>query len=342
MLTLQELPTELLSEIFSYLAWDSQLLRNLALQCTCFSLAVRPILLRRIVLAPNGGPQSLKVKLFERSLSETPMLASMVRSLSLTWSESSLKIHGNVDSLLGRLTALRMLRVQNSSDRASFQHNFLDANDLDQLTDAALNDTNLTVETLARYFFLGSIHRLSVLWLRNPAPPLFDLLGHPEAEWALPSLPQGKAPGSSPLVDLDLGPIFHLPAPVLREILTWPKALRQLRCTIPGQDNPGRFGVAKRLLSTLSPESISRTLFPVKDTLKELELVDSTCEWPGHDETKMDLSDFKALARVWVPSTCFFKNFTYGVKREGMYMLLPPALVDLRVRPSNLSLLFHH
>jgi hypothetical protein len=342
MVKLQELPTELLSEIFSYLAWDKQLLRNLALQCKCFSLAVRPILLRNIVLTPNGGPKSLKLELFNRSICEAPLLASMVRSLSIIWSESSIKLHGNIDSLLSRLTALRVLKVQNSSDHAPFKNNFLNVNNMNKLTEVALNDTNLTVEILVRYIFLENIHRLSVLWLRNPAPPTFDLLGYHEAEWPAPSLPKGKTPGSSPLVVLDLGPIFHLPEPVLKEILSWPKALRQLRSTIPGQNDPGRFGVSKQLLSTLSPESISRALSPTKDTLEDLELIDTTCEWPGHDETRMDLSDFKALRKIWVPSTCFFKNFTYGVKREGMYMLLPPSLVDLRASPSSFFLSFYY
>lgn len=342
MVTLQELPTELLSQIFSYLAWDKPLLRNLALQCHCLSLAVRPVLLRTLALTPNGGASSLKLDLLNRSICENSQLSDMVRSVSLNWSESNVKLHGNIESILGRLTALRVLKVINNSDHACFNHNFLEVNEMKQLTEVTLNDTNFTVENLARYIFLENIHHLTVLWLRNPTPPTFDILGWPEAEWSLPTLPKNKTPGSSNVALLDLGPIFHLPEPVLKEILSWPKALKRLRSTIPGNDLPGRFGVSKKLSTVLSPASISRALSPTKDSLKYLELIDNGCEWPGHDETQMDLSDFRSLRQIYVPSTCFFRNFTYGAKREGMYALLPLSLVELRESPPQFPTLSYY
>ena len=322
--------------------WEKKLLRNLALQCQCFSLAVRPILLRNVVLTPNGSTNSLKVALFNRSIREMPLLASFVRSMSISWSESSAKLHDHIESLLSRLTALRVLEVRNSSDHASFNHSFLGINPMNQLTKVTLNDTNLTIEGLAQYFFLENVQHLAALWLRNPVPPTFDLLGYAQVEWRLPSLPGRRIHGSSPVTYLDLGPIFHLPEVVLKEILFWPKTLRRLRSTLPGQDDPGRFGVSKQLLTTLSPESISRALAPTRETLEDLELIDTGCEWPGHDQTKMDLSDFAALRKISVPSTCFFKNLTYGVKREGMYLLLPRSLVDLRVYPPICSTSFDY
>lgn len=118
----------------------------------------------------------------------------------------------------------------------------------------------------------------------------------------------------------------------MKELLSWPKALKRFRGTIPGKDfRSGRFGVSKKLSTALSPASISRALAPTKHSLKYLELIDNGCEWPGHDQTQMELSDFESLIKIHVPSTCFFKTYTYGGKREGMYALLPPSLVELQV-----------
>jgi hypothetical protein len=253
MVTLQELPTEILSHVFSYFVSDTHLLRNLALQCHCFSLAVRPILLRQVYLAANGGPRTLKVELFNRTIRENPDLSEMVRSLSLSWSESNAELHGNIESLLGRLTTLRVLKVQNNTDQDCFKHNYLDANPMYELSEVTLNDTNMTVENFARYIFLENIHHLTVLWLRNPTPPTFDLLGFPVAKWPLPMLPKNKRPGSSPLAVLDFGPIFHLPELIMKEILSWPKALKSLRCTITVRINGSLFFSYRfqRLLASL-------------------------------------------------------------------------------------------
>jgi hypothetical protein len=336
MLTLQELPTELLSEIFSYLALEKQLLRNLALQRHCFSLAVRPVLLRNLALTLDERADYLpRFDLLHRSVSENPELGGMVRSLSLDMlrieRSAKGKLHNTVDIFLGRLTALRVLKILDNSDPPCFKPAFLQVNSMNQLNHLTISDGNLTLENMAPYMFLQEVFHLNVLWLRNPTPPTFDLLGWPEAEWSLPTVPENKKAGTSPIELLDFGPIFHLPEPVLKEILSWPKALKRFRGTIPGKDVPGRFGVSKKLSTALSPESISRALSPTKSSLRHLELIDNGCQWPGHDETKMDLGDFKSLTKIDVPSTCFFKNFTYGVKREGMYALLPPSLVELRV-----------
>lgn len=90
------------------------------------------------------------------------------------------------------------------------------------------------------------------------------------------------------------------------------------------------------LSSKLSPSSASRALSPLKDTLEELKLVEDESHWPGHDGTQLDLSDFKVLSKINIPSTCFFRNLTYGAKRRGLYKLFPHSLVELRV-----SVLFH-
>lgn len=342
MVILQELPTELLSEIFSYLTSSSQVLRNLSLQCRCFSLAVRPILLRAVAVSAYGGRNSLKLNLLNRSISENPQLSDMVQSLSLSWSESNIDLHRNMESLLSRLTSLRILKVQSNSDYPRFRHDFLNANGMNQLAEATLSDTNLTMDDLSRYMFLESIHHLTILWLRNPTPPTFDLLGWPEADWPLPTLPKNELPGSSPVRFLDFGPAFHLPKVVLKEILSWPKALEHLRCTIPGKDSPSLFRVSKKLSTTLSPTSISRALSPAKHSLTSLELIDNGCEWQGHDQTKIELNDFRSLSKIFVPSTCFFKNYTYGGKRGGMYTALPPSLVELRVNVYMIPIASYH
>ena len=332
---LQDLPTELLFEIFLYLAKDKQLLRNLALQCHRFSCATRPVLLRNVTLTIHEAPSTLRLDLFNRTVSENSELGEKVQALSLDLlrvdGTTKAKIHEIVETLLCRLSALRTLKVQDNSHPPCFKSTYLEVNSLKKLTSLTMSDVNLSLQSMTRYMFLENLSHLNVLWIRNPTPPIFDLLGWADAEWPIPTLPENKRAGSSPIALLDFGPIFHLPEEVFSEILTWPKALERFRGTIPGKDVPGRFGVSKRLSTTLSPESIARALSPTKNSLKWLELIDNDMQWPGHDESKMDLSDFKSLNKLDVPSTCFFKNYTFGRKKDGMYALLPHSLVELKV-----------
>jgi hypothetical protein len=94
------------------------------------------------------------------------------------------------------------------------------------------------------------------------------------------------------------------------------------------------------LSSNLSPKAASRVLSPLKSSLETLHLVEDESHWPGHDMTQLDLSGFKVLSKINVPSTCFFKNLTYGVKRRGLYKLFPHSLVELRVSVAPTPRLF--
>lgn len=94
----------------------------------------------------------------------------------------------------------------------------------------------------------------------------------------------------------------------------------------------------------LSPFGISWALDPVKDSLEKLEQINFGCEWPGHDGSRMDLSQMKALRSLSCPSVCFFGPGGAFEQRSGLFKLLPSALEELKARGSiqNIFLPFSH
>jgi hypothetical protein len=119
MASLQELPTELLSQIFSYFEGDRKQLRILARECRCFSLAIRKILLSDVSLSSYDqyGPGNHRLELLNRTLTESPELVPMVRYIAVAWSSTSMELQDLNDRFLGRLTALRALKMQNTTVR---------------------------------------------------------------------------------------------------------------------------------------------------------------------------------------------------------------------------------
>jgi hypothetical protein len=220
MVTLQQLPIEIISQVFWHFAFDYRLLRNLALQCSYFRYAVRPILLHRVNF-PSSRLR-LRFELFNRTICENPELSKMVQSLSLTLREieRDARHPRDVESLLGQLTALRVLWFDSAVLNYYFEPNYLNVNPMDKLSVVTLQDWNITLDHLARYIFLENIHRLNIRGLSDLSPS------------KLPTPPKNLSSHSSPLAVLQFGSYIHFQESIMKEILSWPKALKRLVCTV--------------------------------------------------------------------------------------------------------------
>lgn len=206
MSTFQELPTELLSQIINYFVGNRKQLRILATLCRSISLAVRPILLSEVSLASydEHGPGTHRLELLNRSIIESPELIAMIRSMSVAWSGKDAGLPELNDSFLGRLTALRYLKMQNTTGADFFTNEFLRVNGLEGLEKVVINDMHLTVDEMAKFMFLKKVRCVSIECLRQRPPPTLDV-GRLE-----------QRAGESSVVDLNLGPnIIHLPEAIL-------------------------------------------------------------------------------------------------------------------------------
>ena len=133
---------------------------------------------------------------------------------------------------------------------------------------------------------------------------------------------------------LDLG-IVHIPPPKLRELLSFADSVSELYCAMPGVEEP--FGsMSLRPLQTnmdrpLSPASMSNAFLPSQDCLVELRLNDGALStWPGHDKTRLNVSQFACLQVLETPSSCFFDQTTFQ-SRKGIQKLLPCSLKMFKV-----------
>jgi hypothetical protein len=173
----------------------------------------------------------------------------------------------------------------------------------------------VTTTDVARYIFLPDVRTL-VAYLRDPTAP---------------KLSNGIVRGSAPLLELDLGS-SHLPPPVLRELLTLPRALQQLTCGVPGIEQPSFSTVSVRMLEHAAPAEIGRSLEPVQATLARLTFQRAPrVQWPGYDGTRMNLRHFTSLRMLHCPAECLFATPEPSPSRQGLYELLPPTLHELRV-----------
>jgi hypothetical protein len=189
---------------------------------------------------------------------------------------------------------------------------------LSRLTDLTIRGTLLkNLDAISQCMFHGQLKMLSIDSM-TPNDP------------TIPAVPEGNEQGTSPITSLKFGKRIHISAEVLKELLQWPLALASFRSTLPGDvaGSASRIRGGGRVMTCkLSPAAISNILAPTRDTLEDLELIDTDISWRGHDASQLNLSDFTTLKKMNVSSTCFFPGLTPGRKRDGLYALLPPFLI---------------
>jgi hypothetical protein len=136
-----------------------------------------------------------------------------------------------------------------------------------------------------------------------------------------------KAMKNSPVVELDFSWDCKLPVETLGKILEAPQALQRLTCPMLGIYRPNGFGPINDMAHAISPCSISQSLSPTAHSLVDLTIADRLfLNFPGHNGTRLNLSDFTRLKTCSVPAYLFFGDGEAHPSRDGLYKLLPGSL----------------
>ena len=337
MASIRILPEEVLSNAISFLQRDRASLRALTLVNREFNCSSWRILVRRIDfrVPQMDTSSSTSFGLFMRSLHENEKIALYVQTVTLRWCEGTGTTTANetaysrANDLLRQLPNVRTLAFEGFGRRpVAFDHSFLEANSLPLLRDLTLIDNTLTdrntaANHVAKYMISTPVQKIRVFHLNVFVTAPLNR-----------SIVPVSSSRISKLSNLRLG-IFHLNTSTLFDILCLPKALEILSCTIPSDEEPSFddfYNVPVH--GALSPAAMTRVLEPVKDTLVELCLGDGIPMIGGsHDGSRTDLSEWKALRRLDIASSCFFPfPHVQGKEREGLWRLLPREIEELDVR----------
>jgi hypothetical protein len=200
-------------------------------------------------------------------------------------------------------------------DQTPYQPLFLDRNPLESLSKFSIRNYPLTIATVATMAFFPQIETMRIDDIDD-----FDIS----------SLPANCVPGTSSLLSIEFDDCFHLPEHAFIEVLRWPRALKRLRCNLPGRGVSLASHRTDRVGIPLSPQWISGALNLVGYSLVDLTLTRGNCTSPGHDGSRLDLSMMQALKTISVASSCFFRPGTEEFER-GVYKLLPPTVESLKV-----------
>ena len=289
------------------------------------------------MIACSGPP--LDYKLFSRSLVENAELATYVVAVTLKWNHGGKKLqeryntyqkrlregHIRANQLLGRLPNLERLNIQIIGEpKSPLVPTFLQVNPAHRLRKVVISDFKTTVNNVALYLAQPSIQELDV-GVVDPMTPFDDQ--------TLAKIKEKGSPGAA-ISTLRLGAFrqTHLSGSKLHDLLNVPHSVDTICCPIPGRegvDFPLR-GSVPRMADPLSPASIAYAFSPLQESLVNLYLCDYS-QWPSHDLSRMDLSHFRSLQRLHVPSSCFFSSSSPQDSRHGVWKLLPESLKELSV-----------
>jgi hypothetical protein len=311
MVSLEHLADELILEILSNLEHDKKALKQVALVCSRLHRLAQPLMVRHLSLTLNNNPSSFDR--FVRSVNQNPDLATMVRTIELFWFQRGPKVHKSINGLLAKLTRLRGLSLSTFADTTPYQPEFLRYNKLKDVSEVALSDTFLTIETVARFMFLDRIKVMTIEALPDQA---------------VPAVPDSyvKAMKTSPLVDLYFNWECFLALDVLAKFLEAPEALQRLTSPTPGTLRLTS-GTRRIMTNVLSPCSISHALLPTFDSLVDLTITDRFFPiFSGHDSTRLNLHEFTRLKICRVPANLFFHDEEAHPSRNGLYEVFPGSL----------------
>ena len=326
---MEVLPEEVLTAAISFLQDDPGSLHALTLVSRDFNRISLRYLVRHIdfTIRKPDYSSSRSFELFTRSLHENEKIASYVQTVKLQWStgaritKEDRRTQAQANDLLKKLPNVRTLALKVLGPLPmAFDHEFLDANPLPLLQELNVWDFNTTATHIAKYIVTTPVQRMNVGCLNVHTP-----LGRKVTDISPSHI--------SKLSNLRLGN-FHLPISTLSDLLGLTEALKVLTCVIPRDEEPRTGPLRTSMRWALSPAAVARALEPVKDTLVELSLGDHMLtSWPSHDNSRMDLSDFIALRRLSIASSCVFPLPTPERKeREGLWRLLPRGIENINVR----------
>ena len=344
---LTSVPDDIFHTIVSDTSLDKSSLRALSLANRRFAEPAQQQLVRNVdILVPFAGLTadgvSTAFTLFVLTIRERPDLARSVRAVTLKWCygngthQKDQDLCFSVNHLLEKLPNIRSLSLAADElphnpiqlgirPQLAFQPNFLLVNPMLSIRDVRISDNRLTAADVRKYISLPSLRTLGV--------SLMDV----QTDIPLTGLKTIGYKSTALSILILLG--FHLPEQELQELLQWPRKLKTLACSIPGREQHGRKDIwhKPKMNHLLSPASLTRALEPVKHSLVNLWIEDSGTDWPGHDDSRIDLNDFSSLKSLLVLASCLFITQAPQPSRVWVHKLMPPSLEKVEVYSRSLS-----
>lgn len=298
MKSLFDLPNEILLEILAYLSLEKPSLCQLARTSRRLGILTRPLMTQDIDFTKFEEESNVRrYRLLIRKIKRNQSIAQSVRTVTMFTSAEE-KITNLSHALLKGLQDLRTLTFVSVRIHDDTYPRFFSKNPMPSLQKITFEGSSRVEEwTLWKLMSLQGLESItieSIYDVDNPSP-------------------SDRKYRASPVLSLDLDRNI-LSANFMRELLTCPRALKKLRCSVPWHEDT-------------SERPLEHTLEPAKHSLTELVLV--RCF--DQKLPRMNLRDFGFL-RVLEVGSCCLKSSHPCVTRSGVYGLLPPSLQELRVR----------
>ncbi|KAL9608283.1 MAG: hypothetical protein Q9167_006878 [Letrouitia subvulpina] len=315
------LPNEIMCNIFANLVGDCQALGRCAQVSFRFSKLVRCYTFREISITFQVKP-TRKFNLFSlmRSIREQPSLIHYVRSFALYFDFEGFRkrdrLFGRINELLWRLKHLHTLHLELiglPSGNRGLELRFLwDKNESSLRNVSLFWDYGLV--TAAHFMRQKNLESLSVR-------------GYDSAQ----KLVESKSDQGNPQLSfsLDFLPRSPYPEEMMHPLLTKLGNVVEVQALLAGSDQNAGLTPGMEMGEPLSPAATTRAFGPIKATVRELKLTSGGMFWLGHDQTRLDVSDFAALRVLQVPCNCLFPPAVES--RCGVYQLLPKSLQTLKV-----------
>lgn len=271
------------------------------------------------------------------SILQKPLLASSVRTVAIRCNEIHAKLgrpkkkkkllkdpNTRANELLRELPNIKSLVIDWDDRNCPFTPDYLQHVDHSRLGDITFLGFKTPLNAICDYLSLKSLSSFRVESL-DPGSKLTRKRIHA----------QQAEHDDACLSSMDLGNA-HLPYAELRNLLERASTIATLGCVTPGleelKDSMPFRSLHTTMASYLSPASTALAFSPLQTCLVELNFYDGPItHWPGHDGTRMDMSQFTCLKRLVVPATCFF-NIFHSIQRRHIRALLPSSLKELDVR----------
>lgn len=317
-----ELPSELGDLIVNNLAADTRDILATSKVCRQLHAPAMRGLYAQISLNHN---EPLDCCLLTRTLTEREDLALYVESVEVHWLENDEDFFNTVRWVLSLVTNLRRLCIDapyRNLHSTTFSANFLYAQKYSRLEELDVDYEGLSLTEVHAFLRLPSLKSLKAYRICDPQPFLCTATC-------------GGAEHALPLV-IDLSRYRYSSNALRRLVSLRPKTLKS-RCelsscadrTIP-DDIFADFTDAD-VSTPLSPRSWLRALKPVQDSLKKLQITCVDGPWKGHDGSRLSCRQFGRLTELEVSDLCFFPEKDPTPERDGVFELLPPSLVSLRI-----------
>ena len=314
---ISDLPDDILHQVFPHIHGEASLYALALANCRFHIVDLRR--------SWPGSSSLRKLELFQRSVQERPNIGPLVHHLRLGWRDDNERMarenSHRAKELLAKLPSLRSLALEGGNAEChQFNLGFLEVYPIPLLHTVTLYDKCTTINDILQFMQLENVDNIHVNTLNT----------HAENK-ALVGRTQRRA---TQLLTLDLNCFFHVPAEMLAQLVEQTTALQVLQCNIPGREQiTGARFFNKRMNSPVSPARAASALGPIQDTLVRLIIGECTgTDWPYHDGSQLDLSQFKALRNLNVQEKCLFHVKGPDPSRNGVFKLLPATLQEFNVR----------